>query len=559
MFLLIDNYDSFTYNLVQAFMQLGRKPLVVKNDDPSLPSLAGKPDLAMVCISPGPGHPAAAGFCLEFLRALPAHVPVLGVCLGHQALGHVAGARVEIGAQIMHGKQSEITHSGTGLFSGLPERMLVGRYHSLLVRAEDAPHTLEITARSTNADGKEEVMGLRFRDRPWAGVQFHPESVLTPEGMRLLANFPSALLTDQGTQAPAQEIRPHPRTPIQMSSVMEHLAQGRDLTPEEAAEAFSRLMDGELSPSQAGALLLGLRVKGETPDEVDEAVKAILARAIPVPAISGPAMDIVGTGGDGKYSFNCSTATALTLAGMGHKVLKHGNRSISSHCGSADVLEQLGIPLDIPPEAVAETLERERFVFLFAPRYHPAFRHVMPVRRELRVRTLFNILGPLVNPARPTHCFLGVADRERLPLVAAALARSGPEAGVVVHGAGGYDELTPMGEAALVFVKGRESRSARLDPAEYDIAPCREQDLAVEGPEHAADVLRKLLSGQGSKAATDMLILNLGLALYLFTSGKNGDESPDPDCGYNRRRMRETMSLAKEAVAAGAGRRFCRA
>jgi anthranilate synthase/phosphoribosyltransferase len=559
MFLLIDNYDSFTYNLVQAFMQLGRKPFVVKNDDPSLPALAGKPELAMVCISPGPGHPAAAGLCLDFLHALPAHVPVLGVCLGHQMLGHIAGARVEVGPEVMHGKQSEITHSGTGLFSGLPERMLVGRYHSLLVRAEDAPETLVVTARSANSAGKEEVMALRFRDRPWAGVQFHPESILTQEGMRLLANFPSALLADQETRAPAPEIRPHVRTPIQMSSVIEHLAQGRDLAPGEAAEAFARLMDGELSPSQAGALLLGLRAKGETPDELDEAVKAVLARAIPVPAIFGPAMDIVGTGGDGKYSFNCSTATALTLAGMGHKVLKHGNRSVSSRCGSADVLEQLGIPLDTPPEAVPETLERERFVFLFAPRYHPAFRHVMPVRRELGVRTLFNILGPLVNPARPTRYLLGVADKERLPLVAAALARSKPEAGAVVHGAGNYDELTPLGEAALIIGKGGQTWPARLDPAEYDISPCTEQELAVEGPEHAADVLRRILSGQGSRAVTDMLTLNLGLALYLFENENNDGASPDPDYGYDRRRMREAMSLAKEAIAAGAGRRFCRA
>jgi len=559
MFLLIDNYDSFTYNLVQAFIQLGRTPLVVKNDDPSLPALADKPELAMVCISPGPGHPAAASLCLDFLRSLPSHVPVLGVCLGHQMLGHIAGARVEVGLDIMHGKQSDIIHNGTGLFSGLPERMLVGRYHSLLVRAEDAPQTLTVTAHSNNSAGEREVMGLRFRDRPWAGVQFHPESVLTPDGMRLLANFPSALLTDQTARLPAQDIRPHVRTPIQMSAVIERLAQGRDLTPEEAAEAFARLMDGELSPSQAGALLLGLRAKGETPDEVGEAAKAVLARAIPVPAISGPAMDIVGTGGDGKYSFNCSTATALTLAGMGRKVLKHGNRSVSSRCGSADVLEQLGIPLDTPPESVPRTLETEHFVFLFAPRYHPAFRHVMPVRRELGVRTLFNILGPLVNPAHPTHYCLGVADKAQLSLVAATLARARPQAGVVVHGAGEYDELTPLGEAALIFVQGDQLQPARLDPAEYGIAPCMEQDLTVEGPEHAAEMLRRILAGQGPKAMADMLTLNLGLALYLFDSEHNKGEALDPNCGYNRPRMREAMLLAGQAVAGGAGRRFCRA
>jgi anthranilate phosphoribosyltransferase len=344
-----------------------------------------------------------------------------------------------------------------------------------------------------------------------------------------------------------------------MVSVMEHLAQGRDLEPEEAAAAFARLMDGELTPSQAGALLLGLRAKGETPEEMGEAVKAVLARAVPVPAVRGPAMDIVGTGGDGKFSFNCSTAAALTLAGMGHKMLKHGNRSVSSRCGSADVLEQLGIPLDTPPEAVAETLERERFVFLFAPRYHPAFRHIMPVRRDLGVRTFFNILGPLVNPARPSHHFLGVADKERLQLVAAALARSEPQAGVVVYGAGGYDELTPMGKADMIFVTGSTSWADCLDPAEYGFSPCTEQELAVEGPEHAAKMLRLLLQGQGPKAMQDMLVLNIGLALYVFGLEQRKADIARADCGHDRQRMRAAMASAREAVAAGAGRRFCHA
>ena len=559
MFLLIDNYDSFTFNLVQAFMQLGRNPVVVKNDDPALPELAKRPDLAMVCISPGPGHPRAAGFCLDFLRALPPTVPVLGVCLGHQILGHFAGARVDVGPEVMHGKQSDIAHDGSGLFSGLVSPMTVGRYHSLVVRAEDAPDKLLVTARTKTG----EVMAMRFADRPWAGVQFHPESVLTPEGIRLLANFPSGLLAGQdaalvpGTADARYKTRS--RTPLQMPSIIEALAQGRDLSVDEAAEAFARLMDGELSPSQAGAFLLGLRAKGETPDEVGEAVNAVLARAIPVPTVSGNTIDIVGTGGDGKGSFNCSTATALTLAGMGHRVLKHGNRSVSSRCGSADVLEQLGIPLDTPPESVAKTLERDRFVFLFAPRYHPSFRHVMPVRRELGVRTLFNILGPLVNPARPTHHLFGVPNPAQLPLVAATLARSGTGTGVVVCGAGGYDELTPMGEAELIFVTKSETRPGRLNPAEYGFAPCTEEELAVDGPEQAAEVLCRILQGQGPKPMQDMLALNLGMALYLLGSEHSSSETVDPDCGYNRPRMAEAMEQAKKAVASGAGRSFCHA
>ncbi len=192
MFLLVDNYDSFTFNLVQAFHRLGMPPEVLRNDRPELLDLARDASLRMVCVSPGPSHPRNAGLCLEFLKLLPKDIPVLGVCLGHQLLGYAAGARVDVGPRIMHGKTSMVNHTGQGLFTGLPNPMLVGRYHSLLVYAEEGPaaEVLEVTARTD----QNEVMGLRWKDRPWVGVQFHPESVLTPDGLALLENFPKAIL-----------------------------------------------------------------------------------------------------------------------------------------------------------------------------------------------------------------------------------------------------------------------------------------------------------------------------------------------------------------------------
>ncbi len=194
MFLLIDNFDSFTFNLVQAFQGLGRDPEVLRNDRPELLDLAGSGTLSMVCLSPGPSRPENAGYCLEFLARLPHSVPVLGVCLGHQTLGHFAGAKVEVADRIMHGKTSMISHQGTGLFTGLPNPFEVGRYHSLLVKADEAPEEarklLQVTARTDQG----EVMGLKYADRPWAGVQFHPESVLTPLGPQLLANFVNGVL-----------------------------------------------------------------------------------------------------------------------------------------------------------------------------------------------------------------------------------------------------------------------------------------------------------------------------------------------------------------------------
>ena len=191
MFLLIDNYDSFTYNLVQAFYALGQDPVVVKNDDPRLLELAQDPSLNMVCLSPGPGHPKDAGYCMEVLRILDPKVPVLGVCLGHQALGLAAGAEVVVGPCIMHGKASEIVHDGSGLFSGVPNPMRVGRYHSLVVRSDVDEAHAKFTVTAHGPEG--EIMALRYKDRPWVGVQFHPESILTPDGLRLLGNFPKAM------------------------------------------------------------------------------------------------------------------------------------------------------------------------------------------------------------------------------------------------------------------------------------------------------------------------------------------------------------------------------
>jgi anthranilate synthase component 2 len=188
MFLLIDNFDSFTFNVVQTFQQQGKDPLVLKNDDPRILELAESPELKSVCISPGPSRPENAGLCLKFLERLPKETPVLGICLGHQILGHFAGAEVVVADRIMHGKTSTLQHDGKGLFAGVPESVTIGRYHSLLVKAEGVDK-LEITARSEEG----EVMGLRYKDRPWFGLQFHPESVLTPEGPAMLAHFPQDL------------------------------------------------------------------------------------------------------------------------------------------------------------------------------------------------------------------------------------------------------------------------------------------------------------------------------------------------------------------------------
>ncbi len=219
MFLFIDNYDSFSWNLVQAFYALGRKPVVHANDDPRILELATSPELEAVCISPGPSHPRNAGLCLEFLKRLPASVPVLGVCLGHQLLGYFAGAEVSRAPYVMHGKSSDIIHDGAGLFSGLPNPMTVGRYHSLVVQSKEDEPNPRFTVTSRGPEG--EVMALRYNDRPWVGIQFHPESILTPNGLQLLGNFP-----DNVVSSGQKEKR--------ISRILDALAAGQDLTADMA-------------------------------------------------------------------------------------------------------------------------------------------------------------------------------------------------------------------------------------------------------------------------------------------------------------------------------------
>ncbi len=500
MFLFIDNYDSFSYNIIQYFQQLGETPTIVCNDDPRLLELAQNPDLEKVVISPGPSNPENAGYCLEFLDRLPHHIPVLGVCLGMQCLGHHAGCPVVRGPRVMHGKTSEIEHGGTGLYKGIKSPMTIGRYHSLVVKCADNHPILDVTAR----DDDGEAMSIRFKDRPWVGVQYHPESILTQQGMELLANFPSAII---GTHTRAKSISP----------LIDQLAERKDLNDEQAELAFGALMDGELTPAQSGAFLLTLRSKGETSIEMAAAVRCALERALPISGIAGDHIDIVGTGGDGKKSFNCSTATALYLAALGYQVLKHGNRAISSSSGSGDVLERLGYATASDAAGVLNNLRRDGFAFAFAPHFHPSFKNIGPIRNELGVRTLFNLLGPLINPSRPSHILLGVAKPELVDTTADVLARGNYKRAMVLCGSGGYDEATAFGVTRVKLIDGNELSEFYFNPAEHGFSvPASEDELIVETKEEASDVLYDLLHGRGNQAMLDMIAINLALAIQLL-------------------------------------------
>jgi len=303
--------------------------------------------------------------------------------------------------------------------------------------------------------------------------------------------------------------------------ILESLLNGENLREQEAAGLLRLLADESLPPAVAGALLAALRAKGETPDEVRGFARAMreLSRPFDLPPGAGAA-DSVGTGGDGSGSFNLSTGSALVAAACGVTVVKHGNRSVSSHCGSADVLEALGIRLPADDQAAHRMLAATGFTFLFAPNFHPAMKAIAPVRRAIGVRTVFNILGPLTNPAAPPFGVVGAFDLPRAKLMAEALSGLPVARYFVVHGEAGWDEPTPVGPFALFDVRPGLVRRQRRDPADYGLARCRPEDLAGDDAASNARALEAVLTGRDLGPHRDALLLGAGLLLELTSRAR---------------------------------------
>ena len=510
MLALIDNYDSFTYNLVQYLGELGADIRVFRNDQISLDELiALKPD--QLVISPGPGEPIKdGGVSAEAIKYFTGKIPVLGVCLGNQCLGAIYGGKVDRAPRLMHGKTSPVTHNGKGIFQDIPSPFEGMRYHSLVVY-EPVPAELEIVAQTPEG----EIMALKHRQHPTYGVQFHPESILTEHGKQLLKNFLDIKIV-------TQSIGEFAMVTEQTTLLKPYIAKSvnlTDLTAEEAQEAMNIIMTGQATPAQIGAYLVALRMKGETIAEITGSVRAMRANGVKVKLAGSNerVYDIVGTGGDGAYTFNISTAAAFVVAGTGRKVAKHGNRAASSQCGSADVLSALGVNLELAPEQVAQAINEIGIGFMFAPKFHPAMKHVGGPRKEIGQRTIFNILGPLTNPADANIQLTGVFDAKLTEPLAYVLKELGSKAALVIHGANGLDELNPTGLNRVSHLKDGAVRTYDLDPAELGLAPATVQDLRGGTPDESAAMMRDLLSNKLNGARRDAVLLNAAGALAAET------------------------------------------
>jgi anthranilate phosphoribosyltransferase len=327
---------------------------------------------------------------------------------------------------------------------------------------------------------------------------------------------------------------------VNLRDTLEHLLDGKSLSESEASELLRALTASDIPQALAGALLAALRAKGVNADEVRGFARAMRALARQPAITNTHAIDIVGTGGDASGSFNLSTGASLLTAACGVDVVKHGNRSVSSKSGSADVLEQLGLKLPLDEAAAGACLAATRFTFLFAPHYHPAMKAVAPVRQAMGVRTVFNILGPLTNPAAPKFQLTGAFNLPTAQLMADALSGLPIERAFVVHGAEGWDEPTPLGPFTVLDVRPGKVSAEIRSPSDYGLSLCGATDLAGGDAASNARALRAVLCGEDRGAHRDALLLGTALALEIVGRAR------DP---------REGVRLASEAIDSGAARR----
>ncbi len=491
MVLMIDNYDSFTYNLVQYFMQLGEEVVVHRNDEITIEQ-AEAIEFDYLVISPGPGTPRDSGCSRDMIRHFSGRKPILGVCLGHQSIGDVFGGKIVQAKAIMHGKSDMVDHDGKSLFAGLPNPVRVIRYHSLAIDKNSVPEKFEVSARGS--DG--EIMAIRHKSMRIEGVQFHPESIGTEEGMKMLSNFLSGV----------KEVPP-------VKTLLKKSVSGESMSQVEAGHIMEQITEGAITPAQIGALLTSLTMRGATVDELTGFASILYKKARPVPLPEGfVCTDTCGTGGDGSGTFNISTACAFVCAGAGVPIAKHGNRSITSKSGSADVLEALGVKIDMTPEDSARCLTDIGICFFFAPLYHPAFKNIMGPRKELGFRTVFNMMGPMLNPAKVQSQVMGVFSPDIREHVAKVLGNLGVKHALVVHGSDGLDEFTLTTTTEVTELKDGWVQEWVFNPEEYGFDYCKPDDLKGGDALENADIVKNILQGKKG-AQRDIVVINAAAAI----------------------------------------------
>ena len=532
MILLIDNYDSFSYNVYQLVGQIEPDIKVIRNDELTVEEIEGlKP--SHIILSPGPGKPADAGICEEVVRKLSGKIPILGICLGHQAICEVFGANVTYAKQLMHGKQSVVSlDTDSQIFLGMEPKQKVARYHSLAADKDTIPDCLKVTA--VTEDG--EVMAVEHREYPVYGLQFHPESVLTTGGEKMMANFlkgksedyaereerPETVEQRSEKQKRQQSDTEKEQKKMVIEEAIKKLVKKEDIGYEMAKEVMNEIMSGQASEVQKSAYLTALSMKGETIEEITGSAEEMRNHCTRLEQ-DRDVLEIVGTGGDGSNSFNISTTASLVISAAGVPVAKHGNRAASSKSGAADCLEALGVNITISPEKSKEILEKANICFLFAQKYHTAMKYVGPVRKELGIRTIFNILGPLANPASANMQVMGVYEEALAQPLAKVLSNLGIKRGMVVYGQDKLDEISVCAPTTVCEIEDGSFKTYVITPEEFGLQRYAKEELVGGTPADNAKITRKVLAGEKG-AARDAVVLNAGAGLFVAGKAKDLEE-----------------------------------
>lgn len=307
---------------------------------------------------------------------------------------------------------------------------------------------------------------------------------------------------------------------LNMTNPLAQLVENTDLSQQDAEQFFTQVLKGEVDPALLGSVLTALKIKGETPAEIAGAAVAIRAAATPFPEQTNSVADCVGTGGDGANTINISTTAAILSAACGLKMAKHGNRSVSSMSGSADLLEAFGVNLNMSPATASNCLDKANLCFLFAPAYHSGFKHAGPVRQAMGIRTLFNILGPLVNPASPSIMLLGVYTPKLLKPIAQALQLTGVKRAFVVHGSG-LDEIALHGDTQVIEIKDEQLIERTISPKDFGLQNYSLEAIKGGTPQENADIIKAILTGNGQEAHNAAVIINCAALLYLHDKADN--------------------------------------
>ncbi|MBD3258328.1 anthranilate phosphoribosyltransferase [candidate division GN15 bacterium] len=335
-----------------------------------------------------------------------------------------------------------------------------------------------------------------------------------------------------------------------MKEILKKVTSGENLSRDECSQAMDLIMDGQATPSQIAGLVIALKMKGERPEEVAGFVESMRRHSLKVSIADDRAVDGVGTGGDGAHSFNISTAAGIVAAGAGATVAKHGNRSVTSKCGSADLLEAVGGKLELKPAYVETCINKVGFGFMFAPVFHPAMKHAAVPRREVGVRTVFNILGPLTNPAGVKRLLVGVYDKALMPLVAKVLALTGAERVMIVHSRDGLDEISVSAPTDYLELRDGKINEHVIRPQDVGLVPSPVGALDGGDANHNAGILRQLLDGQRD-AYRDAVVLNAGAMLYIADLAESIDQGVTRaeeaiDAGHARAKLEQWVAVSND-------------